>query len=86
MKKLDAHAHIEIARSEDNVLNYTQKTDTRIGNVVELGEKPYRRNSKQDWDEIWQMAKTGNMEGIPAEIRIKHYRTLKDIAKDNLVM
>lgn len=26
------------------------------------------------------------MEAIPAEIRIKHYRTLKEIAKDNLVM
>lgn len=86
MKKLDGRAHIEIARSEQNCLDYACKADTRIGEVVQLGEKPYRRNCKQDWDEIWSMAKSGNLEAIPADIRIKHYRTLKEIAKDNLVM
>lgn len=46
---------------------------------VSYGEKPFHRNSKADWDSIWESAKKGDLESIPAEIRIKHYRTLMAI-------
>lgn len=49
-----------------------------------MGEKPMHRNCKADWDAIWDSAKNGDMDSIPAEIRIKHYRTLMAIHKDNL--
>lgn len=46
---------------------------------VYMGEKPFHRNDKKDWDAIWESAKKGDLESIPAEIRIKHYRTLMAI-------
>jgi len=34
------------------------------------------RNSEHDWNEIWEAAKRGDIEAIPAELRVKHYRTI----------
>jgi len=42
------------------------------------------RNSASDWEAIWESAKKGDIDAIPAEIRIKHYRTIMAIHKDNL--
>lgn len=33
----------------------------------------------------WEEAKKGNFEGIPADIKLRHYNTLKNIAKDHMV-
>jgi len=62
------------------------KSDTRIEEPVEFGEKPFKVNCKADWDSVWENAKKGNLEAIPANIRIKHYNTIMKIYKDNLVM
>lgn len=67
-------------------MDYCTKEVTRVEGPISIGEKPMHRNSKQDWDAIWEAAKAGDMEAIPAEIRFKHYRTIMAIQKDNLTM
>lgn len=76
MKKICEKAHFEKCRSEDRSLMYCQKEKTRAGSFFELGERPIRRNSKTDWDEIYDLAKAGKFEEIPKEILIKHYNSL----------
>jgi len=52
--------HAELSRSSAAEA-YVQKEATRIeGTGFELGKKPFKRNSKRDWDGIWELAKSGN--------------------------
>lgn len=75
--------HYELTRSA-LAESYCNKEETRIeGTQFTFGAKPIRRNSKKDWEEIWDDAKTNSFECIPADIRVVHYRTLKQIAADN---
>ena len=61
------------------------KEDTRVLGPWEFGVKPVERNSKHDWEEVKKNAQEGKLDKIPADIYVKHYRTLKEIAKDHLV-
>lgn len=75
-------AHCELSRSSASDA-YVWKDDTSIdGTRFELGVKPFRRNSKADWDEIWSTAVDGDLLAIEASIRIQHYRTLRTIRAD----
>lgn len=58
------------------------KEETRLEGPFEFGEKPVRRNNKQDWEEVKQNAKAGNLDAVPADIYVKHYFALRAIAKD----
>jgi len=58
------------------------KEDTRVDGPWEFGEKPVRRNTKQDWDVVLAHAKSGNFDEIPADIFYRHYTNTKQIAKD----
>lgn len=60
------------------------KTEGRLDGPWEFGTKPVKRNSKTDWEEVKKNAKEGNLDSVPADIYVKHYHTLKAIAKDNL--
>lgn len=74
--------HGELTRSEA-ANEYVWKDETSVeGTRFELGFKPIRRNSKPDWEQIWSAAKSGKMETIPPNLRVLHYRTLKQIASD----
>lgn len=74
--------HAELSRSA-SANDYVWKEDTRIeGTQFEHGERPIKRNCSEDWDTIWGLAITGDLCSIPAEIRIRHYRTLRSIAAD----
>lgn len=78
------NAHWEPTKSEA-ALEYVWKEDTRIeGSQFELGTFPHKRNDKRDWNDIKELAKSGNLEAIPADIYVRHYGTLKAIARDNL--
>lgn len=61
------------------------KQESRVSGPWEFGIKPVERNSKTDWEEVKQNAQAGNLDKIPADIYVKHYRTLKEIAKDHMV-
>lgn len=75
-------AHCELSRSSA-ADEYVWKEDTRVaGTQFELGTKPHRRNSKEDWERIWQVAKVGDFESIDASVRVQHYRTLRTIRSD----
>lgn len=76
-------AHIEATRSAA-ALEYVWKDDTRItGTQFELGQVPVQRNSKKDWDSIWENATKGNFSAIPPDIRTRCYNQLKRVATDH---
>lgn len=74
--------HWEAVKNVESSLKYVVKEATRHEGPWTFGEKPVKRNDKADWDEVWNLAKSGKIEEIPAEIRIQHYSNLKKIQKD----
>lgn len=74
-------AWCELTRSV-RAMEYVCKEDSRIGEPFEYGELPINRSSSTDWDRIWEYAKEGQIEKIPAQIRITSYRTLRTIRAD----
>lgn len=80
--KLYPTAHVEKTKS-DAALSYVHKEDTRVpGTEFTLGKVPFQRNSETDWNEIWAFAITGQLEEIPADIRIRCYSSFKKIKVD----
>lgn len=89
MKKLHPTAHWEQCKGtpEQNIV-YCKKQ----GNFWENGTPPQERHKKgtmaggkrtrENWDEILELAKSGRIEEIDSEIQIKHYSTLRSIQKD----
>jgi len=63
---------------------YVHKEETRVeGTQFEFGEKALRRNNKEDWGKILELAKSGDIAAIPPDVQIRYYRTLLCIASDN---
>lgn len=75
-------AHCEAARSA-SAETYVRKEETRDGEPYEFGSRPINRNSAPDWQRVKDLAKQGSLDAIPADIYIRHYRTLKTIAADH---
>jgi len=73
----------ELSRSEA-ANEYVCKEDTRVAGPWEWGAKPVRRNSKVDWESVWEAAKKGDLACIPPSIRVVSYRTIRAIAADHL--
>jgi len=74
--------HAELSRS-DAAAKYVQKEETRIeGTQFELGAKPFSRNSSVEWESVWTAAQSGNLEQIPANVRVVNYRTIRAIGAD----
>lgn len=49
IKKMDNRLHIDIVKRNNGADDYCMKEDTRLEGPIEFGEKPIRRNNKQDW-------------------------------------
>lgn len=82
VKRLFPGCHAELSRS-DAAAEYVWKDDTAVPDTrFEFGVKPIRRNSKVDWEQVWCSAKSGQVETIPAQVRVCHYRQLLSIAAD----
>jgi len=74
--------HCELSRSS-SAEDYVWKEDTRVPNTqFEFGSKPIKRNSRSDWESIWELAKTGRFEEVDSNVRVVHYRTLRTIYAD----
>lgn len=76
-------AHVELTRSEA-AEEYVNKDETMVeGSRFEYGQKQLKRNSKTDWDAVYEAAKKGDLENIPADVKIRNYTSLKRIAVDH---
>lgn len=84
IKKLFPSVHLEGVKNDNGVDLYCNKEDTRVDGPWEYGVKPFNRNSKLDWDQIYLNAKRGNFDAIPSDIKIRCYSNLKKIEKDSL--
>lgn len=74
--------HAELSRSEAATA-YCQKEESAImGTQFEFGAKPFRRNAKVDWESVWSSAQSGNLDRIPANVRVVNYRTIRAISSD----
>jgi len=72
--------HAELSKS-DLASAYVWKEQTRVaGTQFELGSKPFKRNSKTDWDAVWTSAVSRDLMAIPAHTRILCFRSLLSIA------
>lgn len=83
--KVDKHLHIEVVKVNNGADDYCLKEETRIDGPWEFGVKPVKRSSKKDWERVFTLAKQGNFDEIPADIKVQHYGNLQRIRKDNLV-
>lgn len=82
LKKHCAKAHFESVKIDNGADRYCMKEETRVAGPWSYGHKPVQRHSKEDWDEVRRLAKTGQLDLIPPEIMIKHYSNLRQVAKD----
>lgn len=79
--------HLEIARgSPEQNIEYCSKE----GATMELGEKPMSQaekgaGEKRRYEEAWATARNGDLEDIDADIRVRHYNTLKKIRMDAII-
>lgn len=79
-----APGHYELTRS-DAATAYVHKDETAVEDTrFELGDRPHKRNDKQDWDHVWKSACEGNLGDLPSSLRVLHYRTLRAIREDHL--
>lgn len=63
--------------------DYVWKDDSAVpGSRFEIGTKAFKRNSPTDWDDVLRIARTGSMEGIPADVVVRCYRQLRQIGGD----
>lgn len=86
-KIISARCHLEkMMGTVDEARAYCIKD----GDIFEKGEKPMSQaekgqSEKDRYETAWRQAKLGNYEAIDADIRVRCYSTLKNIAKDFLV-
>lgn len=84
VKSVFGPVHAELSRSAA-ANEYVWKLDTYVeGTRFELGERPLSRNSKVDWDLVWQSAISGEFTKIPSSIRVSSYSAISKIRKDHL--
>lgn len=84
LKKLVPEGHWEPVQNVEASLKYVVKESTRHEGPWTFGELPVKRNSKEDWEEVLNLAKSGKIDQIPAQIVVQHYSNLKKIQKDYL--
>lgn len=82
VKSIIGNGHWEPSRSEA-AEEYVWKEDTAVaGTRFELGKKKPNRNTEEFWESVWDNAKTSQLTSIPPDVRVRCYKTLKQIEKD----
>jgi len=81
LKKRLPRGHFEIAYDKKSAWLYCQKEDTRVHGPYKYGHFPFSTDAKTviDWNDIWQLAKRGQMDDIEPRVRIQYYTTLRKI-------
>ena len=85
--KLLKGAHVEPTKSQYDSMVYCKKD----GDVWEDGDPPQRPEDggeaeKQRWKRTWDLAKSGELDEIDHDIRVRFYGTLKKIKADHMVV
>lgn len=62
LKKICARSHFEPVKVNNGADDYCLKENSRVEGPWEFGKKPFKRNSKADWEEQWKLAKAGEFE------------------------
>lgn len=76
--------HAEPSRS-DAADAYVWKDDTYVdGTRFELGTRPIKRCSSDDWDRVRSSAMSGRLVDVPSDIYVRYYGNLRRIATDHL--
>lgn len=86
LKKRCLRSHFEPVKVNNGADDYCMKAETRLEGPWEFGVRPVKRNSKTDWERVFELAQKGRFTEIPADIKVKHYRNLQAISKDNIVV
>jgi len=68
----------------DNRPDYAIKEESRVVGPWEAGEKPLKRNDKDDWEEIKSNAVSGNLDNIPGDVYVRYFSNLQRIHSANL--
>jgi hypothetical protein len=72
-------ARYELSRSAA-ANEYVFKDETAVpGTRFELGLLPMQRNEPRDWESIWNLAKSGDFEAIPADVRTRCFGQITKI-------
>lgn len=85
LKKLSATAHWEVSKGTPIQASDYCKKDGKFIETGELPQPPHAKGgaaNKRKYEEAFAAAKIGDMENIPVDLRIKHYRTFKQIKVD----
>lgn len=82
-KSFGDECHFEATRSAAGEAYVWKEATKVVGTEFELGNRPFKRNSPEDWDRIMDCAKRGNWNGIPAELQFKHFRNIQAISAQN---
>lgn len=81
MSLFPEEAHIEHTKCE-GAEEYVWKEDTKVpGSEFEVGKKPFNRCDSKDWDAMFERAKTGDMDDIPADVKIRCWHQFQSIGK-----
>jgi len=80
--RFTASCHAELSRSEAAAAYVWKELSAVPDTRFEFGSKPFRRNSRTDWDMVWECAKSGDVEAIPASVRVQSYGSIRRIGCD----
>jgi len=80
-KFFPSNGHYELTKSK-KAEEYVWKDETSLGERFEMGKKPFRRNSKTDWDEVKSLAISGDLNSVPSDVFIRYYHCLRRIHSD----
>lgn len=81
---LGDRGHFELSRSEA-ATEYCSKEETRVeGTQFELGKRPFKTNSKIDWDQQYDLAIAGDFNSMDKGVLFRGYNNAKRIRMDNI--
>ena len=81
---LGTNVKVITAGTEDRVIAYVTKEDTRVCGPYVEGTRPVKRNSATDWDRVREAAVAGDFAAIPSNVLVAHYNNIKAIHKDHV--
>lgn len=80
-------AHLEPAQHPSRAMRYCQKTETRVSGPYSFGQPPVGAPGSaqaEDWQAIYDFAKVGDFDSIPARVKVSHMSNLERIHRRHM--